>query len=67
MIVSGHQAASDMLVEAGAYTDIADALEEIEQDILRQKEREEQEGGGGNQGENEPRNIRATSMTSELK
>ena len=40
-----------MLVEAGAYTDIADALEEIEQDILRQKEREEQEGGGGNQGE----------------
>ena len=51
MIVSGHQAASDMLVEAGAYTDIADALEEIEQDILRQKEREEQEGGGGNQGE----------------
>ena len=61
MIVSGHQAASDMLVEAGAYTDIADALEEIEQDILRQKEREEQEGGGGNQGENEPRNIRATS------
>ena len=75
---AGHQAIAHLLVEAGADTKIVDALGEIEQDSLRQKQREEEEALERELEEKrkaeeetrrrtEPRTIRATSMTPELK
>ena len=75
---AGHRAIADLLVEAGADTNIADILGEIEQDSLRQREREEEEAlqreledkrkaEEETRRRTEPRTIRATSMTPELK
>ena len=75
---AGHLEVAELLVKAGADTDMADILGEIEEDRQREEQREEEEALQRQQEQErqaeeetrrktEPRTIRATSMTAELK
>ena len=75
---AGHHAITELLVEAGADTHLADALGEIEEVRRRETQREEEEAlqrqleekrqeEEETRRKTEPRTIRATSMTAELK